>query len=63
MVTSPIPQLLRANDVCKLMRISRASLYRKVSSGQFVPPIYLSVRMPRWDADQIHKWIAAKTPV
>lgn len=61
MVINRMPQLLRVIDICRLLRISRASLYRKVDSGEFVRPIYLGTRMPRWDSDQLHAWIAAKT--
>lgn len=63
MVNNHTPQLLRVSDICRLLQISRASLYRKVDSGEFVRPIYLGARMPRWDSDQLYAWIAAKTQV
>jgi predicted DNA-binding transcriptional regulator AlpA len=63
MVTDNTPQLLRVSDICRLLKISRASLYRKLDSGEFVRPIYLGTRMPRWDSSQLCAWIAAKTKV
>lgn len=63
MVTDNTRPLLRVIDICRLLKISRASLYRKVASGEFVRPIYLGTRMPRWDSSQLHAWITAKTKV
>lgn len=63
MAHNQMPQLLRVMDVCRLLQMSRASLYRKVDLGEIARPIYLGARMPRWDSDQLQAWLAAKTQV
>jgi predicted DNA-binding transcriptional regulator AlpA len=40
--------LLRAKEVCALLKISLSTLWNKVARGALPAPIYLSPRLPRW---------------
>jgi predicted DNA-binding transcriptional regulator AlpA len=60
MVHDRLPLLLRVCDVCLQLKVSRATLYRKVGSGAMPKPIYLDARVPRWDASELADWLALK---
>ena len=41
---------LTPKDVCALIRMTRASLYRKMDDGTFPKPFYIGEHSPRWRA-------------
>ena len=52
------PHLLQPAEVCKLIRISPATLNRRWTSGEFPPPVRIG-RLLRWDVEEIQEWLAA----
>ena len=44
----------------KLFKVSRATIYRWVNSGQFPKPIHLGANMVRWKASDIGAWVIAR---
>lgn len=50
------PKLLRIGEVASWLSISRGSIYRKVSEGNFPPPRKLG-RSVRWLSTDIEAWI------
>jgi predicted DNA-binding transcriptional regulator AlpA len=53
-------QYLRISDVCRLLRISKPTLWRLRQSSDFPAPTHLSDRVIGWSRDEIQKWIAAR---
>lgn len=51
---------LRRQEVERLTRLSRTSIYRKMRSGTFPLPLKLGARAVAWRADEIHEWIASR---
>jgi prophage regulatory protein len=49
--------LLRAEVVCALTGLARATLYRYVSTGNFPKQIRLTCRTARWRAGDVQKWL------
>jgi prophage regulatory protein len=48
---------LRVPDVCRIIGISRATLYEMMAKGEFPKPIKLfERRMARWSAQEIERW-------
>ena len=43
-----------------IVPFSRATLWRKVKSGEFPRPIKLSTRITAWEVDSIRAWIDSK---
>jgi prophage regulatory protein len=54
------PRLLRLNEVLKLVGISRSTLYRLLSEGDFPERVYISERCVGWTEDSIHDWVVKK---
>jgi predicted DNA-binding transcriptional regulator AlpA len=61
----PVPELpelpvrlFKVESVCKMLAISRATLYRKIKDGHFPKPIMLDVRQPRWTQAQLLAYLA-----
>lgn len=50
-------KLLRINEVCSYLSISRRTLQRLRSNGDFPAPDVLIGKGPRWKEDTIAKWI------
>ena len=53
-------QYLRIGDVCRLLRISKPTLWRLRQSSDFPAPTQLSDRAIGWSRDEIQQWIAAR---
>jgi len=49
-------QLLTLRDVCDLIRISRSTVYKRITEGTFPPPIRLGTRTVRWQYIDISRW-------
>lgn len=61
--TSPKPKahrppgaLIRISDVCELLSVSRATIYRWVSQGAFPTPVRVNAGSVRWRADELEAW-------
>jgi prophage regulatory protein len=48
--------LLRLADVCKMLGLSRSSIYNRLSEGNFPKPVRLGIRAVRWRVDAIEAW-------
>ena len=49
-------QLLNIKEVCKIVSLSRPTIYRQVVAGKFPPPVKIG-RASRWHTDQVVTWI------
>jgi prophage regulatory protein len=54
--------LVRLSDVCKLVGLSRSSIYSRVSEGLFPAPVKLSDHCVRWRREDLDAWIQAPQP-
>lgn len=50
-------QLLREKEVCKLISISRTTLWRWHNWGDFPRPIHLGANTVRWRSADVIKWL------
>lgn len=50
--------LVRLSDVCKLVGLSRTSIYSRVGEGLFPAPVKLSDHCVRWRREELEGWIA-----
>jgi predicted DNA-binding transcriptional regulator AlpA len=53
-------QYLRIRDVCRLLRISKPTLWRLRQSSDFPAPTQLSDRAIGWSRDEIRTWVNAR---
>jgi predicted DNA-binding transcriptional regulator AlpA len=53
-------QYLRISDVCRLLRISKPTLWRLRQSSDFPAPTQLSDRAIGWSRDEIQTWVHAR---
>jgi predicted DNA-binding transcriptional regulator AlpA len=54
--------LVRLSDVCKLVSLSRSSIYSRVSEGSFPAPLKLSDHCVRWRREDLEAWIRNPDP-
>jgi prophage regulatory protein len=54
------PIFLRINDVTKLTSISRSSIYRMISEGDFPIQIPFGNRQVRWSRQEVLNWCEEK---
>ena len=54
------PIFLRINDVAKLTSISRSSIYRMISEGDFPIQIPFGNRQVRWSRQEVLNWCEEK---
>ena len=52
-------QLLRAEDVAKLLSLGRSRVYQLMTSGE-LPTVRIGSRLLRVEADTLKRWIAAR---
>lgn len=50
-------RLLKADDLCEILQITKRSLYHKVADGSIPRPIKLG-GSSRWRSDVIEEWIS-----
>lgn len=48
--------LIRIREVCDLVGVCRATVYRWVSEGAFPRPVRISDNAVRWKVDEIEAW-------
>ena len=53
-------KLLRRREVEELTGLSRASVYRLISEGEFPRPVRVSATGVRWKASDIAAWIESR---
>ncbi|MDB6090859.1 MAG: helix-turn-helix protein [Gammaproteobacteria bacterium] len=53
-------QYLRISDVCRLLRISKPTLWRLRQSSDFPAPTRLSDRAIGWSRNEIQTWVDAR---
>ncbi|MGY0503958.1 helix-turn-helix transcriptional regulator [Luteimonas sp. e5] len=46
--SNALPTLLTRPEVCALLKISKATLYRQIERGHLPPPVMVAPRIPRW---------------
>jgi prophage regulatory protein len=52
-------RLLRINEVCEIVGLSRASVYQRIAAGTFPANGRLGSRAARWRAMDVSRWIAS----
>ena len=52
------PKLLKAREVCEMLGISRATLYRMIRQGKFPRPVKLSADSSRWPSQEVEDYMA-----
>lgn len=50
---------LKIDEVVALVGLSRATIYRRIDSGDFPKPIHLSARRRAWVKREIEDWMDA----
>ncbi len=50
--------MLRLEDVCRLVGLSRSSVYKRVADGTFPRPLRVSERSVRWRMQDLQEWTA-----
>ena len=53
-------RLLREEEVCEMVAVSRSTLWRWVSTGSFPPPIRIGPSAVRWRLSAVQDWMASK---
>jgi len=48
--------LIRISEVCELVGVCRATVYRWVCEGTFPQPVRISENAVRWKVDEIEAW-------
>lgn len=48
--------LVRLSEVCRLLGISRSTIYKRLSDGTFPQPVRLGPRTVRWRIEAIDSW-------
>jgi prophage regulatory protein len=56
-------RLIGLKQVQGLVPFSRSTIYSKIRSGDFPPPIKISANRIAWDSGAIENWIASKMEV
>jgi prophage regulatory protein len=54
--------LVRLSDVCKLVGLSRSSIYSRVGEGTFPAPVKLSDHCVRWRREDLEAWVGNPKP-
>ncbi len=49
-------QLLTLAEVCKLLAVSRPTVYDRLRAGTFPKPFYIG-KAPRWRLGEINAWV------
>jgi prophage regulatory protein len=56
-----IDRLLRLRDVAPLVGMSKATIYRKLKSGEFPRPVLTGGSSVRWRLSNLEDWMASLT--
>jgi prophage regulatory protein len=52
----PAGALIRLSEVCKLVGVSRSTIYQWTTAGSFPQPVHLGERAVRWRIEEIEQW-------
>lgn len=55
-----LPLLLRRDDVCRLIGLSRPSLVRLVAKKEFPAPVEIGARSVAWHRQAVEQWVATR---
>lgn len=58
--TSNPPVIIRLPEVCGMIGLSRASIYRMVSAGTFPASVPLGIKAVGWLRSEVDGWIAGR---
>jgi prophage regulatory protein len=53
-------RLLRANDVCGRLGISRSTFYAMIGAGNFPPGVKITTRRVGWPESVVQLWIKSR---
>jgi len=56
-------RILRIRDLIEEIGVSKATLYRMVSTGSFPPPIRIAKRAVGWRREDVDRWLQSREPV
>ena len=62
-MTDPLPAILRMPAVIRMVGLSRTSLWRRIRSGDFPPPIRLGGEGSRavgWRRADVERWLESR---
>jgi predicted DNA-binding transcriptional regulator AlpA len=59
--TTPPEQFFTVTDIVTMLSISRRTLERMRSSGEFPPPTFIMGRYPRWSESTVSQWVLSKS--
>jgi prophage regulatory protein len=54
-------ELLKIAEVCELMKVSKASVYRRINDSGFPLPIRVGKRSRVWNRLEVMEWIASRS--
>jgi prophage regulatory protein len=63
MTTNTNKKVMNLNDVLATLGISKSTLYRLISAGQFPKPFKLSERLNGWRVEVVEAWLMSKAGV
>ncbi len=52
-----MPRIIRIKEVCAIVGLSRSSILRMESCGQFPAKFNLNVRAVGWHEDDVQRWL------
>lgn len=55
-----LPPLLSLPKVVDLIGLSKATIYRAISSGTFPAPVQLSARRVAWPTEAVAEWVSQR---
>lgn len=50
-------QYLNIQELCKIVSVSKPTIYRMIRDGHFPPPTRIGLRKSRWHVLKIEQWI------
>ena len=53
-------KILRRSEVVARVGLSRATIYRMISSGEFPRSVRIGVRATGWCSDEVEEWLASR---
>ncbi|HJV52812.1 MAG TPA: AlpA family phage regulatory protein [Noviherbaspirillum sp.] len=62
MQQSATDRLLRLRDVAPMVGMAKATIYRKIASGEFPRPVSVGKTSVRWRESDLARWMQALTP-
>lgn len=53
--------LMTVGDIAETLRLSVATVWRKIRAGDLPQPFYVAERRPRWHRADIESWLASRS--